>query len=543
MRHGRGVEQLPVWRQLAAHRDELRRRHMREMFADHPERAEEFTVEYDGIVLDYSKNRIEARTIDLLVELAHRRTLESGIEAMFTGERINVTENLPALHTALRAPTGSLVETGGRDIVPEVHAVLARMRDFAQRVRSGAWRGSTGERIDTVVNIGIGGSHLGPAMAYEALREFGGTHIDVRFVSNIDGHDLARALAGLDPATTLFVVSSKTFTTTETLTNATSARTWLAASLDADDAVARHVVAVSAAADAAAAFGIDPANIFEFWDWVGGRYSLCSAIGLSVMIGTGPERFDELLAGAHAMDRHFRTAPLRHNIPVLLGLLGLWYRNFWAAQTLAVLPYDHRLARLPAYLQQLEMESNGKSVTRDGHALTVDTAPVVWGEPGTNGQHAFFQLLHQGTTLVPCDFIGVLAPGHDLWHHHDQVMANMFAQTEALAFGRGAPTGDGSPHRRFPGNRPCNTILLPRLTPYTLGQLIALYEHKVFTQGWIWGVNPFDQWGVELGKVLATGILAELHGDASLTHDGSTNALIRRYRQTRRAMHGRGHDQ
>ncbi|MEU1548391.1 glucose-6-phosphate isomerase [Nocardia sp. NPDC005745] len=529
---------LAAWNGLSAHQKSLRGRHLRDMFTDCPTRAADFTVEHDGIVLDYSKNLVDPRAMDLLVELAGQRSLEAGIEAMFAGERINITEDRAVLHTALRTPADGVVEIDGRNVVTGVHDVLRRMSDFAQRVRCGEWRGATGRPIETVVNIGIGGSDLGPAMAYQALREFATSAIGVRFVSNIDGHDLTRTLADLDPATTLFVVSSKTFTTTETLTNARSARRWLATSLDVPGAVAKHFVAVSSDADAVSAFGIDPANMFEFWDWVGGRYSLHSAIGLSVMVGIGPERFREMLAGAHSMDRHFRTAPLRQNIPVLLGLLGIWYRNFWDAQTYAVLPYDQRLARLPAYLQQLDMESNGKSVCRAGTAVTVATAPVIWGEPGTNGQHAFFQLLHQGTTLVPCDFIGILEPRHSLTEHHDLLMANLFAQSQALAFGRVEPADSSeqvSPHRRFPGNRPSNTILLPQLTPYTLGQLIALYEHKVFTQGWIWGVNSFDQWGVELGKVLATRIRAELDSEGALQHDSSTNALIGRYRCARRA--------
>ncbi|MFI7524056.1 glucose-6-phosphate isomerase [Nocardia salmonicida] len=526
-----------VWRQLAMHRDEIRDRHLRAMFAEDPARAAQFTVEHDGIVLDYSKNLIDSHTVDLLVELAVERGLAAGVDAMFTGKRINLAEHRPVLHTALRAPGTSVVEVDGHNVVPDVQEVLRRMSDFARRVRSRAWRGATGRPVATVVNIGIGGSDLGPAMAYRALRETSGAGIDVRFVSNIDGHDLTRALDGLDPATTLFVVSSKTFTTAETLTNAESARRWLTAAIDRDDVVAKHFVAVSAAPREVAAFGIDPANMFEFWDWVGGRYSLCSAIGLSVMIGIGPEGFGDLLAGAHSMDTHFRTAPLRQNIPVLLGLLGIWYRNFWDAQTFAVLPYDQRLSRLPAHLQQLDMESNGKSVSRNGIALGLKTAPVVWGEPGTNGQHAFFQLLHQGTVLVPCDFLGVLEPSHDLASHHDLVMANMFAQAEALAFGRAEPDCDGpaSPQRKFPGNRPSNTILLPQLTPYRLGQLVAMYEHKVFTQGWIWGINSFDQWGVELGKILASRILGELGSEVPLQHDSSTNSLIQRYRFARQS--------
>ncbi|WP_254191045.1 glucose-6-phosphate isomerase [Nocardia sp. ncl1] len=511
---------------------------MTDLFAAQRDRGQEMTVEHDGIVLDFSKNRVTTHTMDLLVGLAQEAGLEAGVEAMFRGERINITEDRAVLHTALRAPHDTVVEVEGRDVVPDVHGVLERMGAFADRVRSGRWRGMSGKPIAAVVNIGIGGSDLGPAMAYQALREFSTDTLDVRFVSNVDGHDLARTLRDLEPETTLFVISSKTFTTVETLTNARTARRWLLASSDEPDAVARHFVAVSTNTDEVAAFGIDPANMFEFWDWVGGRYSLHSAIGLSLVLAVGPQRFREMLAGAHSMDQHFRTAPLRQNLPVLLGLLGIWYRNFWDAQTHAILPYDQRLSRVPAYLQQLDMESNGKSAGRDGRECPVGTAPIIWGEPGTNGQHAFFQLLHQGTVFMSCDFIGVLEPGHDLPGHHDLLMANLFAQSEALAFGK--PEDDSGPpelrvHRRFLGNRPSNTILIPRLTPYSLGQLIALYEHKVFAQGWIWGVNSFDQWGVELGKVLANRIVAEIDSEGDLTHDSSTNALIQRYRHARRA--------
>lgn len=494
------------------------------------------TVEHDGLVLDYSKNLVTVRTMELLVELANERGLGAGIEAMFRGQNINTSEHRPALHTALRAPAGKVIELNAKDIVPAVQGVLEQMSEFATQVRSANWRGATGKPIRAVVNIGIGGSDLGPAMADHALREFAA--FDVRFVSNVDGHHLTRILGDLDPETTLFVVSSKTFTTAETLTNARTARDWLLASVDEADAIARHFVAVSTNASAVADFGIALENMFEFWDWVGGRYSLPSAIGLSLMCAIGPERFRELLAGAHSMDQHFRTTPLRNNIPVLLGLLGIWYRNFCDTQTHAVLPYDQRLSRFPAYLQQLEMESNGKAVGRDGADCTVDTAPVIWGEPGTNGQHAFFQLLHQGTLLIPCDFIGVLEPAHDLAGHHDMLMANLFAQSEALAFGRpAAADGPRQPaHRKFLGNRPSNTILLPRLTPYSLGQLIALYEHKVFTQGWVWGINSFDQWGVELGKELAARIVDELGTEHELAHDSSTNALISRYQSARGRM-------
>ncbi|MFI2478811.1 glucose-6-phosphate isomerase [Nocardia xishanensis] len=525
----------PAWRQLESHRNDLIGTRISDLFEVHPNRGPEMTIEYDGVVLDYSKNLVTAATIDSLVRLAEERQLAAGIEAMFGGANLNLTEGRAVLHTALRAPAHAVVEVDGHNVIPDIQRVLERMEQFAAAVRSGRWHGATGKRIRAVVNIGIGGSDLGPAMAYQALREHASDALEVRYVSNIDGHDLARALHGLDPATTLFVVSSKTFTTVETLTNARAAREWLLAAVGDPAAVARHFVAVSANAREVAAFGIDPGNMFEFWDWVGGRYSLWSAIGLSVMIAIGPEGFRQLLAGAHSMDRHFRTAPLAGNIPVLLGLLGVWYRNFWDAQTQAVLPYDQRLSRLPAYLQQLDMESNGKSIDRDGRAVAMGTAPIVWGEPGTNGQHAFFQLLHQGTVFVPCDFIGVLKPDHGLAEHHDLLMANLFAQTEALAFGGPEPDGPSElrAHRRFPGDRPSNTILLASLTPYLLGQVIALYEHKVFTQGWIWGVNSFDQWGVELGKVLATRIFEEIVAEDESKHDSSTNALIGRYRLAR----------
>ncbi|MGW6335725.1 glucose-6-phosphate isomerase [Nocardia rhamnosiphila] len=525
------TQDSPAWARLSTHRHDMQAASLAELFGTEPGRGPAMTIEHDGIVLDFSKNLVTTRTMDLLVDLANERGLGAAIEAMFRGEYLNTSENRPALHTALRAPAGETIELDGNDIVPAVHHVLDRMARFATQVRSGGWRGATGARIRSVVNIGIGGSDLGPAMAYQALREFAG--LDVRFVANVDGHDLARALRDLDPARTLFVISSKTFTTTETLTNAASAREWLLGSLDDPGAVGQHFVAVSTNARAVAEFGIDPENMFEFWDWVGGRYSLPSAIGLSLMLAIGPERFREFLAGAHSMDRHFRTAPLHHNMPVMLALLGIWYRNFWDAQTHAVLPYDQRLARFPAYLQQLDMESNGKTAGRDGSNVAVHTAPVVWGEPGTNGQHAFFQLLHQGTVLAPCDFLGVLEPAHDLAGHHDVLMANLFAQSEALAFGRPAVGGVGAAHREFPGNRPSNTILVPLLTPYSLGQLIALYEHKVFTQGWIWGINSFDQWGVELGKELAAWIVTELDSEDDLVHDSSTNALITRYREAR----------
>ena len=525
---------LPVWRELATHRAELAATSMRELFGRDSRRGTALSAEHDGVVLDYSKNPVTDRTMSLLMRLARDRGLAAGIEAMFGGARINTTEDRAVLHAVLRTPVSESVLLDGADVVGAVHEVLDRMSDLAEAIRSGRWCGATGRRVRTVVNIGIGGSDLGPAMAYHALREFAQSEIEARFVSNVDGHDIDRVLGELDAETTLFVVSSKTFTTIETLTNARTARRWLVDRLGAE-AVGKHFVAVSTNAGEVAAFGIDPANMFEFWDWVGGRYSLPSAIGLSLMIAIGPGQFRELLAGAHSVDRHFRTAAFEENLPVLLGLLGVWYRNFCGAQAFAVLPYDQRLALLPAYLQQLDMESNGKSVDRHGRRVGVDTAPILWGAPGTNGQHAFFQMLHQGTTPVPSDFIGVLEAAHPYRAHHDLLMANLFAQTRALAFGDLDSSGERPPHRWFPGGRPSNTILLPRLSPYTLGQLIALYEHKVFVQGWIWGVNSFDQWGVELGKKLATGIHDDLESDRVPAWDSSTNALMTRYQRARRA--------
>ncbi|WP_425295624.1 glucose-6-phosphate isomerase [Nocardia abscessus] len=527
--------ELPVWRELSTHRVESAVTSMRELFDRNPRRGAELSVECDGVVLDYSKNVITDRTLSLLMRLARDCDLAAGIDAMFAGARINTTEDRPVLHTALRTPASESVLLDGVDVVRSVHEVLERMSDLADAIRSGRWCGATGRPVRTVVNIGIGGSDLGPAMAYHALREFAHATVEARFISNVDGHDIDRVLGDLDPETTLFIVSSKTFTTIETLTNARTARRWLVDRLG-ENAVGKHFVAVSTNAREVAVFGIDPANMFEFWDWVGGRYSLPSAIGLSLMIVIGPEQFRELLAGAHSIDRHFRTAAFEENLPVLLGLLGIWHRNFCGAQAFAVLPYDQRLALLPAYLQQLDMESNGKSVDRHGRAIGVDTAPILWGAPGTNGQHAFFQMLHQGTTLVPSDFIGVLEPTHAHRAHHDLLMANLFAQTRALAFGDLGSPGEGPPHRSFPGDRPSNTILLPRLSPYTLGQLIALYEHKVFVQGWIWGVNSFDQWGVELGKKLATSIHDDLESDRAPGLDSSTNALIMRYRHARQSV-------
>ena len=531
------------WRALEAHRVEVGDRHLRDLFAEDPARGETMTLSAGDLHLDYAKHRIVPDTIGLLVALAERAGLPDRIRAMFAGERINSTEDRPVLHVALRAPRGAAIAVDGVDVTHAVHEVLDRMAAFADQVRSGAWRGHTGARIRAIVNIGIGGSDLGPAMAHRALAAYADPDLDVRFVSNIDGTDVWRATVDLNPAETLFVVCSKTFTTLETLTNARWARAWLVEALGDDDAVAAHFVAVSTSADEVAAFGIDTANMFEFWDWVGGRYSLPSAIGLSVMLAIGPEAFQEMLAGYHDMDEHFATAALERNLPVVMGLLGAWYANFLGAESHAVLPYSEELGRFPAYLQQLDMESNGKSVRRDGQAVGYQTGPVVWGEPGTNGQHAFFQLLHQGTRLVPCDLIGFAQPNHPLGHHHDLLMANLLAQGEALAFGRTSAeveaegvTADLVPHRTFEGNRPTSTILAPRLTPRVLGQLIAAYEHKVFTQGVLWDVNSFDQWGVELGKALASRIAGELAADdPDLAHDSSTNAQIRRYRALRRA--------
>jgi glucose-6-phosphate isomerase len=548
------ITETSEWQALAAHHAGIRTRHLRDLFAADPGRGETMVVSAGDLTLDYSKNRLTAETVGLLVALARRAGLPQCIEAMFAGEHINTTEDRAVLHVALRAPEGTSIVVDGVDVVPEVHEVLRRMAAFCRRVRSGEWRGGTGEPIAAVVNIGIGGSDLGPAMGTLALRPYALASLDVRFVSNVDGADLAAALADLDPARTLFIVCSKTFTTLETLTNARSARAWLVGHLG-EDAVGSHFVAVSTNEAKVAEFGIDPANMFGFWDWVGGRYSVDSAVGLALMLAIGPEHFSEFLAGFRVIDEHFRGAPLEANLPVLLGLIGCWYVNFFAAGSHAVLPYAQDLGRLPAYLQQLDMESNGKSVTRDGRPVAWDTGPVVWGEPGTNGQHAFFQLLHQGTRLVPADFVGFVrpAPGRevsgvrgvpDMAAHHDLLMANFFAQTEALAFGKTAEevAAEGVPaelvpHRTFPGNRPTNTILAPVLSPSVLGQLIACYEHKVFTQGVIWGINSFDQWGVELGKVLAGRIAGELAAgaDAPLDHDSSTATLIRRYLEARPA--------
>jgi glucose-6-phosphate isomerase len=537
------ITESKEWRALAAHFDEVREVHLRELFAADPERGERLSVEASGVYLDYSKNRVTDETIRLLVALAHRAGLRDRIDAMFRGDKINVTEDRAVLHTALRAPEGAVVEVDGENVVPAVHAVLRKMADFSDRVRSGTWTGFTGRRVRTVVNIGIGGSDLGPHMAATALVDFSQRDMQFRFVSNVDGTDFWEATRDLDPAETLFVISSKTFTTLETLTNARSAREWSLAAFGGDEAaVARHFVAVSTNASEVAKFGIDTANMFEFWDWVGGRYSYDSAIGLSLMIAIGSEQFAEMLAGFRSIDEHFRAAPFERNLPVLLGLLGVWYDDFFEAQTHAVLPYSQYLARFPAYLQQLDMESDGKSVDLDGNPVTMQTGPIVWGQPGTNGQHAFYQLIHQGTKLIPCDFIGFVHANHEVGDHQNLLTANLLAQTEALAFGKtreeveaeGVPAFQ-VPHRTFPGNRPTNTMLVDRLTPYTLGQLVAVYEHKVFTQGTIWNINSFDQWGVELGKKLASAIVPELEPgpEPKLAHDSSTNALIRRYRRFR----------
>ncbi len=531
----------PQWRALQAHHAQVQGLHLRELFAQDPGRAQRMSVEAAGIYFDYSKNRITDETIGLFVQLAEAVGLRARIEAMFRGDKINVSEQRAVLHVALRAPPGAAIVVDGENVVPQVHAVLERMADFSQRVRGGAWKGHTGRRIRNVVNIGIGGSDLGPVMAYEALRHYSDRNLNFRFVSNIDGTDFVEATRDLDAAETLFIVSSKTFTTLETMTNARSARAWSIQGLGGDEqSVARHFVAVSTNAKEVAKFGIDTANMFGFWDWVGGRYSMDSAIGLSTMIAIGPESFRAMLAGFHEMDEHFRSAPFERNLPVLMALLSIWYNDFFGAHTVAVLPYEQYLKRFPADLQQLTMESNGKRVTLDGAAVACDTSPVYWGEPGTNGQHSFYQLIHQGTRLSPCDFIGFGQTLNPLGDHHDLLLANVFAQGEALAFGKTAQEvrAEGTPewlvpHRTFEGNRPSNTLLLERLTPAALGKLVALYEHNVFTQGAIWNIDSFDQWGVELGKVLAQRIIPELTGaqEPALAHDSSTNALIRRYRK------------
>ncbi len=535
------LERHAAYRALAAHHEEIAGAHLRELFASDPGRGTRLTAEAAGIHLDYSKNRITGETLDLLMQLAAEAGVARRRDAMFAGEHINVTEDRAVLHVALRMPRDRSLIVDGRDVVADVHEVLDRMAAFAQRIRSGDWRGHTGKTITNVVNIGIGGSDLGPVMAYRALRHYSRRDLTFRFVSNVDGTDFAEATRDLDPERTLFVVCSKTFTTLETMTNAETARAWLLAALGTDaSAVAKHFVAVSTNLEAVSQFGIDTANVFGFWDWVGGRYSMDSAIGLSTMLAVGPERFAELLGGFHAMDEHFRAAPPEANLPMLMGLLGIWYTDFFGAQTQAVLPYDQYLERFPAYLQQLTMESNGKSVRLDSTAVDVDTGAVYWGEPGTNGQHSFYQLIHQGTRLIPCDFVCFSNSLNPLGHHHDLLVANVFAQAEALAFGRSAEevAAEGTPdwlvpHRTFAGNRPSNVLMADRLTPAVLGALVALYEHAVFTQGAVWAINSFDQWGVELGKALAKRIVRELSGDSPLAHDSSTNALIARYRATR----------
>jgi glucose-6-phosphate isomerase len=530
-----------AWKALASHYKTVSNLHLRQLFADDPKRGQRMAVEAVGLYLDYSKNRVTDETLNILLQLAEESGLRARIDAMFSGEKINITEKRAVLHVALRAPKDASILVDGKNVVPEVHAVLDRMADFSERVRSGEWKGHTGKRIRNVINIGIGGSDLGPVMAYEALRHYSERSITFRFVSNVDGTDFAEAVQGLDPAETLFIVSSKTFTTLETMTNAQTARSWSLAGLGGDEkSVAKHFVAVSTNASEVTKFGIDTANMFGFWDWVGGRYSMDSAIGLSTMIAIGPDNFRAMLEGFHQMDEHFRTSPFERNLPVLMGLLGLWYNDFFGAQTVAVLPYEQYLKRFPAYLQQLTMESNGKHVTLDGKAVAHDTSPIYWGEPGTNGQHSFYQLIHQGTRLIPCDFIAFAKPLNQLGRHHDILLANVFAQSEALAFGKTPEQvkAEGTPdwlvpHRVFEGNRPSNTILTDQLTPEVLGKLVALYEHSVFTQGVLWNIDSFDQWGVELGKVLAQRIIPELEDGAEpvLNHDSSTNTLICRYRK------------
>jgi glucose-6-phosphate isomerase len=532
---------LPAWASLQKHYERVKGLHLRQLFAEDPMRGERLAVEGAGVYLDYSKNRITDETVSRLLQLAREAGLRERIEAMFRGDRINVSENRAVLHVALRAPHGASIVHDGRNVVPEVHAVLDRMAEFADRLRGGAWKGHTGRRIRNVVNIGIGGSDLGPVMAYEALRSYSDRTMTFRFVSNVDGTDFVEAVRDLDPAETLFIVSSKTFTTLETMTNAQSARSWLLAGMNGHEpAIARHFVAVSTNAREVARFGIDTDSMFGFWDWVGGRYSMDSAIGLSTMLAVGPDNFRAMLHGFREMDGHFRSTPFERNLPVLMGLLAVWYADFFGAQTVAVLPYEHYLKRFPAYLQQLTMESNGKHVTLDGARVDYDTGPIYWGEPGTNGQHSFYQLIHQGTRLIPCDFIAFARTLNPLGRHHDMLLANVFAQTEALAFGKTAEQvkEEGTPdwlvpHRLFEGNRPSNTLLLDKLTPTALGRLVALYEHSVFTQGTIWHIDSFDQWGVELGKALAQRIIPELErsNEPELAHDSSTNALIRRYRK------------
>jgi len=535
----------PAWKALETHYQKLRGVHLRQLFADDSKRGERMALEAVGLYFDYSKNRVTDETIELLLQLAGQSDLRGRIDAMFRGDKINITEQRAVLHVALRAPRGASILVDGKNVVPDVHAVLDKMADFSNRVRSGAWKGHTGKKIRNIINIGIGGSDLGPVMAYEALKHYSERGTTFRFVSNVDGTDFAESVQDLDPAETLFIVSSKTFTTLETMTNAQSARDWSLKGLGGDPkAVAKHFVAVSTNTAKVSEFGIDTANMFGFWDWVGGRYSMDSAIGLSTMLAVGADNFRALLAGFHEMDEHFRTAPFERNLPVLMGLLEVWYSDFFGAQTVAVLPYEQYLKRFPAYLQQLTMESNGKHVTLDGAAVSADTSPIYWGEPGTNGQHSFYQLIHQGTRLIPCDFIAFVETLNPLGRHHDMLLANVLAQTEALAFGKTPEQVKAEgipdwlvPHRVFEGNRPSNTILAQRLTPEALGKLVALYEHCVFTQGAIWNINSFDQWGVELGKALAQRIIPELEGktEPTLEHDSSTNTLIRRYRSLKQA--------
>ncbi|WP_424950921.1 glucose-6-phosphate isomerase [Deinococcus sp.] len=541
--HPARLTDLPAWKALETHHAQAQATHLRDLFAEDPGRGERLSLEAAGLYLDYSKNRVTDETLTLLLNLARETGVQGKRNAMFAGEKINTTEGRAVLHTALRAPKGATVMVDGHNVVPDVHEVLDRMAAFAGQIRARTWLGHTGKPITNIVNIGIGGSDLGPVMAYRALEFYSDRGLTLRFVSNVDGSEFVEAVRDLDPEETLFIVSSKTFTTQETMANANSARVWSLAALNDEAAVARHFVAVSTNAQAVQKFGIDTANMFGFWDWVGGRYSMDSAIGLSLMLAVGPERYTEMLSGFHEMDEHFRTAPLEANMPVLLALLGLWYDDFFGAQTVAILPYDHYLSQFSAYLQQLDMESNGKHVTLSGETVDYQTGPVIWGQPGTNGQHAFYQLIHQGTKLIPCDFIGFINTLNPLGEHHDLLMANVFAQTEALAFGKtlAEVRAEGvdetlAPHRVFEGNRPTNTLLAEELTPRILGALIALYEHKVFVQGAIWNINSFDQWGVELGKVLASKIVPELTApqEPSLTHDSSTNALIRRYRAQRR---------
>jgi glucose-6-phosphate isomerase len=533
--------QRPAWKALEEHAKKIQDVTLRQLFAADPKRGESFTAEAAGLFLDYSKNRCNSETLQLLRKLAEESGLKGRIDAMFRGDKINTTEDRAVLHVALRAPRSARILVDGVDVVTEVHAVLDKMADFANRVRGGAWKGHTGKRIRNIVNIGIGGSDLGPVMAYEALKSYSDRALTLRFISNVDGTDFAEAVRDLDPTETLFIVASKTFTTLETMTNAGSARDWLLKGLGGDaKAVAKHFVALSTNAAAVSKFGIDTANMFGFWDWVGGRYSMTSAIGLSTMLAIGPDHYRDMLDGFHQMDEHFRTAPLESNLPVIMGLLGFWYNNFFNAQTVAVLPYDQYLKRFPAYLQQLTMESNGKRVTLDGAEVTYQTGPIYWGEPGTNGQHSFYQLIHQGTKVIPCDFIAFTRSLNPVGRHHDLLTANVFAQAEALAFGKtidevkseGVPDWL-APHKTFPGNRPSNVIMTERLTPAVLGKLVALYDHIVFTEGTLWSINSFDQWGVELGKVLANRIVPELEGkdEPKLGHDSSTNALIRRYRK------------